>query len=168
MQDSEIAKNQDYSDLYALLQATGLFNTLSNLQSPATLFAPTNQGIAEYLAAANTTLAEALADPSDATDVLLYHVVPQAILVWNYHLCICAVPELVAILFEIHKMASELMMLPTSFVMSTAPPLPDTLARGPHDGLHLTLSHCDDSVPKHANVCRPQATLLMALSWPLS
>lgn len=81
LQDSEIARNQDYSDLYALLQATGLFDTLSNLQSPATLFAPTNQGIAEFLAAANTTLAEALADPSDATDVLLYHVVPQAILV---------------------------------------------------------------------------------------
>lgn len=80
LQDSEIARNPDYSTLYSALQATGLFSTLSNLTSPATLFAPTNEAFSEFMEASNRTVAEALASPL-ATDILLYHVIPGAYMV---------------------------------------------------------------------------------------
>lgn len=80
LSDSELANNQDYSDLYAALQAVGLNDTLSNLSGPATLFAPTNTAFADFLAAANLTVEEALASPSTAL-VLQSHVVEGAILV---------------------------------------------------------------------------------------
>ena len=86
LSDSEIAKNQDFSDLYAALQATGLNDTLSSLSSPATLFAPTNTAFADFLAAANLTVEQALASPSTQL-VLLSHVVPGAIMV-----CTCCFP----------------------------------------------------------------------------
>jgi len=77
--DSELANNEDFSTLYAALQAFGLNDTLSNLAGPATLFAPTNNAFADFLAAANITAEEALASPSSSI-VLQAHVVGEAIL----------------------------------------------------------------------------------------
>lgn len=80
--DSEIAVNKDFSDVYSLLQASGLNSTLSSLSSPATVFIPTNEALAEYLEAANLTLAEAASSPA-LRAVLSYHVVSGAIIVSN-------------------------------------------------------------------------------------
>lgn len=77
--DSEIAVNKDFSDVYSLLQASGLNSTLSSLSSPATVFIPTNEALAEYLEAANLTLAEAASSPA-LRAVLSYHVVSGAIM----------------------------------------------------------------------------------------
>lgn len=78
--DSEIARNEDFSALYAALQASGLNDTLSNLSGPVTLFAPTNEAFEEFLAAANISAADALASPYNRI-VLEYHIVPGAIMV---------------------------------------------------------------------------------------
>ncbi len=80
LQDSEIAKNQDFSSAYSLLQSSGLSSNLSNLSSPATIFVPTNEAIAEYLLAANLTMAEAASSPGLAA-LLSYHVVTGAVMV---------------------------------------------------------------------------------------
>ena len=80
LQDSELARNPDYSTLFAALQATGVATTLNNLTSPATLFAPTNEAFAEFFEASNTTAAQALSSPL-AADILLYHLVSGAYMV---------------------------------------------------------------------------------------
>ncbi|KAL0035348.1 hypothetical protein WJX77_002103 [Trebouxia sp. C0004] len=79
LQDSEIARNQDFSSSYGLLQSSGLSSTLSNLSSPATIFVPTNEAVAEYLMAANLTMAEAASSPCLAA-LLSYHAVFEAIM----------------------------------------------------------------------------------------
>ncbi|KAL0044485.1 hypothetical protein WJX82_009190 [Trebouxia sp. C0006] len=79
LQDSEIAKNQDFSSAYSLLQSSGLSSNLSSLSSPATVFVPTNEAIVEYLLAANLTMAEAASSPGLAA-LLSYHVVTGAIM----------------------------------------------------------------------------------------
>ena len=86
LQDSEIARNQDFSSAYSLLQSSGLSSNLSNLSSPATVFVPTNEAIAEYLMAANLTMAEAASSPGLAA-LLSYHVVSGAIMVSRALLC---------------------------------------------------------------------------------
>jgi uncharacterized surface protein with fasciclin (FAS1) repeats len=80
LQDSEIARNQDFSSAYSLLQSSGLSSNLSNLSSPATVFVPTNEAVAEYLMAANMTMAEAASSPGLAA-LLSYHLVSGAIMV---------------------------------------------------------------------------------------
>nr|QOL01189.1 putative extracellular protein TR9_002 [Trebouxia lynnae] len=77
--DSEIARNKDFSSLYTALQASGLNDSLSNLDGPATLFAPTNEAFEEFLAAANITAEDALASPYNRI-VLEYHLIPGAIM----------------------------------------------------------------------------------------
>lgn len=79
LSDSQLAINEDYSILYAALQATGLTETLSSLSGPATLFAPTNNAFADFLATFNLTAEEALTSPSTSL-VLQAHVVSGAIL----------------------------------------------------------------------------------------
>lgn len=74
LSDSEIAKNEDFSTLFMLLERTGLNDTLANLTTPHTLFAPTNDAFAEFLMAVNITVEEALAET--VSDLLLGHVVP--------------------------------------------------------------------------------------------
>ena len=83
LSDSEIARNKDFSSLYAALQASGLNDTLSNLTGPATLFAPTNEAFAEFLLAANVSAEDALASPYNRI-VLENHVVPGAFMVCQY------------------------------------------------------------------------------------
>ena len=96
LQDSEIARNQDYSSLYSALQATGVFATLANLTSPATLFAPTNEAFAEFLEASNYTTAEYMAALSTplAVDLLNYHITPGAYMVSVcYPWCLQSLPQ---------------------------------------------------------------------------
>ena len=83
--DSEIARNKDFSSLYTALQASGLNDSLSNLDGPATLFAPTNEAFEEFLAAANITAEDALASPYNRI-VLEYHLIPGAIMVSTFSL----------------------------------------------------------------------------------
>lgn len=73
LSDSEIAQNDEFSSLFSALQTSGLNETLANLTSPHTLFAPTNDAFAEFLAAANVTVED---DSDTVYDVLRYHVVP--------------------------------------------------------------------------------------------
>ncbi|KAL0052238.1 hypothetical protein WJX82_010393 [Trebouxia sp. C0006] len=63
LSDSEIATNPDFSTLYYELQYTGLNNTLANLQSVVTLFAPTNEAFQQYVAAYNETGVQAMTEP---------------------------------------------------------------------------------------------------------
>ncbi|KAL0022767.1 hypothetical protein WJX79_002551 [Trebouxia sp. C0005] len=63
LSDSEIATNPDFSTLYYNLQYTGLNNTLANLQSVVTLFAPTNEAFQQYVAAYNETATQAMTEP---------------------------------------------------------------------------------------------------------
>lgn len=79
-QDSQLAQNPDFSDAYALLQLTGMNNTLSNLQSPVTVFVPTNEAIDEYLAARNETADEAASSPN-LVSFQNYQTVPGAYMV---------------------------------------------------------------------------------------
>lgn len=86
LSDSEIFRNPDFSSLAAALQASGLNETLSNLTGYHTLFAPTNEAFAEFLAAVNITAQDALT--SNLNEVVLAShvvpgVVPGAILVSN-------------------------------------------------------------------------------------
>ena len=112
LQDSEIAKNQDFSSAYSLLQSSGLSSNLSSLSSPATVFVPTNEAIVEYLLAANLTMAEAASSPGLAA-LLSYHVVTGAIMVsrtlqCTLLLCPAAVPLMVADLPHMLSCAIEL------------------------------------------------------------
>lgn len=76
--DSEVFQNPDFSSLAAALQASGLNETLSNLTGYHTLFAPTNDAFAEFLAAANITAEDALASNLNEI-VLASHVVPGVV-----------------------------------------------------------------------------------------
>ena len=78
LSDSEIFRNPDYSSLAAALQASGLNETLSNLTGYHTLFAPTNEAFAEFLAAANITAQDALSSNLNEI-VLASHVVPGVV-----------------------------------------------------------------------------------------
>ena len=89
LSDSELARNPDFSTLYAALQAFGLSDTLAKLSGPATLFAPTNTAFADFLAAANLTAEQALSSPSTKL-VLQSHVVPGAIMVCNCGFSLCS------------------------------------------------------------------------------
>jgi len=76
--DSEVFQNPDFSSLAAALQASGLNETLSNLTGYHTLFAPTNDAFAEFLAAANITAEDALSSNLNEI-VLASHVVPGVV-----------------------------------------------------------------------------------------
>lgn len=78
LSDSEVFQNPDFSSLAAALQASGLNETLSNLTGYHTLFAPTNEAFAEFLAAANITAEDALASNLNEI-VLASHVVPGVV-----------------------------------------------------------------------------------------
>ena len=78
LSDSEIFQNPDFSSLAAALQASGLNETLSNLTGYHTLFAPTNEAFAEFLAAANITAEDALSSNLNEI-VLASHVVPGVV-----------------------------------------------------------------------------------------
>lgn len=73
--DSEVFQNPDFSSLAAALRASGLNDTLSNLSGYHILFAPTNDAFAEFLAAANITVEDALSSNLNEI-VLASHVVP--------------------------------------------------------------------------------------------
>jgi len=94
LRDSEIATNPDFSTLYYNLQYTGLNNTLANLQSVVTLFAPTNEAFQQYVAAYNETGAQAMTEPPRGgeaaaflVDGLELHTVTEAlpVLFWTPH-----------------------------------------------------------------------------------
>lgn len=74
LSDSEIFRNPDFSALATALQASGLNDTLSNLTGYHTLFAPTDEAFAEFLAAANITAQDALSSNLNEI-VLASHVV---------------------------------------------------------------------------------------------
>ena len=94
LRDSEIATNPDFSTLYYNLQYTGLNNTLANLKSVVTLFAPTNEAFQQYVAAYNETGAQAMTEPPRGgeaaaflVDGLELHTATEAlpVLVWTSH-----------------------------------------------------------------------------------
>lgn len=94
LSDSEIATNPDFSTLYYNLQYTGLNNTLANLQSVVTLFAPTNEAFQQYVAAYNETATQAMTEPprgGEAAAFLLdgleLHIAIEAlpVLFWTPH-----------------------------------------------------------------------------------
>jgi transforming growth factor-beta-induced protein len=69
--------NEDFSTLVAAVQAAGLVEALQG-EGPFTVFAPTNDAFA---ALPEGTLEKLLADPSgDLAQILLYHVVPGAVM----------------------------------------------------------------------------------------
>ncbi len=72
LSDSEIATNPDFSTLYYNLQYTGLNNTLANLQSVVTLFAPTNEAFQQYVAAYNETAAQAVTEPPRGSEAAAF------------------------------------------------------------------------------------------------
>lgn len=80
--DTFVYTNPDYTLVRQLLSfpQIGLNNTLSNLTSPATLFAPNNEAFTTYNTAANITHTEALSSPLLAGFAQLL-VVPEALLV---------------------------------------------------------------------------------------
>lgn len=80
--DTFVYTNPDYTTVRELLSLpqVGLTNVLSNLTSPATLFAPNNEAFALYDTAANITDAEGLTSPFLTAGAQLL-VVPEAILV---------------------------------------------------------------------------------------
>ena len=85
LSDSEIVRNEDFTTLFTVLQASGLNETLANLTSPHTLFAPTNDAFADFLAAANLTVEDTPAET--VSSLLLAHVVP--VNVQEALVCIC-------------------------------------------------------------------------------
>ena len=94
LSDSEVATNPDFSTLYYELQYTGLNNTLANLQSVVTLFAPTNEAFQQYVAAYNETAAQAMTEPlrggeaaAFLVDDLELHIAAEAlpVLCWTPH-----------------------------------------------------------------------------------
>ena len=88
LSDSVIARNPDYRALYNALQASGLNDTLSSLTSPYTIFAPTDYAFAEFLAAANITVEDAL--ESSLNDIVLEaHIVPGVVSL----VCSCPAPQ---------------------------------------------------------------------------
>ena len=79
---SVIATNPDFADLYLELNTSGVLGLLQNLESPATLFAFTNEAQEESVASYNHTLQQADTDPLIASAVYdgkLYTIVTEAI-----------------------------------------------------------------------------------------
>ena len=71
----EIGRLSELSTLLAAVQAAGLAGALSAEGTAYTIFAPTNEAFARFIAARNTTAATLLADTSTLATVLKYHVV---------------------------------------------------------------------------------------------
>ena len=63
--------NKTYTIAGSLLDLTGVNNTLSNLSSPSTLFAPTNAAFETYLNGSNVTNAEGQISPTNLAGVQL-------------------------------------------------------------------------------------------------
>lgn len=82
LDQSVIATNPDFSDLYLELNISGVLDILSDLQSPVTLFAFTNEAQEESVASFNHTVGQADSDPLIASAVYdgkLYTVVTEAV-----------------------------------------------------------------------------------------
>ncbi|KAL3140940.1 hypothetical protein ABBQ32_005469 [Trebouxia sp. C0010 RCD-2024] len=87
LSDSEIATNPDYSTLYQNLQNTGWNASLSDLVAVVTLFAPTDQAFSRFKIAYNTTITQAITQPtteaqSDESVIEImtsYHTTPEAL-----------------------------------------------------------------------------------------
>ena len=60
---SLVFTNKNYTTAGALLDATGVNNTLFHLSSPSTLFAPTNAAFETYNDGSNITTAEGQSSP---------------------------------------------------------------------------------------------------------
>jgi basic membrane protein A and related proteins len=76
---SEVAANAGmFSTLLAAATAAGLVETLDT-GGPFTIFAPTDEAFAAFLAENNMTAEEVLADTEALTAILTYHVVPAAL-----------------------------------------------------------------------------------------
>ena len=74
----EVAEaNGSFTTLVAALQASGLDDVLADEKRDFTVFAPTDAAFAALLADLDISAAELLASP-DLSDILLYHVVPDA------------------------------------------------------------------------------------------
>jgi uncharacterized surface protein with fasciclin (FAS1) repeats len=71
----EIGRLPELSTLLAAVQAAGLAGALSAEGTAYTIFAPTNEAFAKFIASRNTTAAALLADTSTLATVLKYHVV---------------------------------------------------------------------------------------------
>lgn len=65
--------NDDFETLVAALEATGLDQTLANMENDFTVFAPTD---AAFEALEDVVLDSLLADTETLSDILLYHVIP--------------------------------------------------------------------------------------------
>lgn len=70
--------NAEFSTLKAALETAELTETLADLEKEYTVFAPTNDAFADYLALANISAADLLASPA-LSDILLYHVVSGSV-----------------------------------------------------------------------------------------
>jgi len=75
----EVASGAEgFSTLLAAVEAAGLVDTLAT-GGPFTVFAPTDEAFAAALTALNMSAEELLADTETLTQILLYHVVPNAV-----------------------------------------------------------------------------------------
>ena len=73
------SSDPQFSTIVAALQAADLVETLQG-EGPFTVFAPTNDAFAAALDALGMTADELLADTDTLTQILLYHVVPGAVI----------------------------------------------------------------------------------------
>ena len=72
----QLEGNLDYSTLLLALETAELTETLADLDSSFTLFAPDNAAFERFLSTQNLTAEELLSDPT-LSDILLYHVVGE-------------------------------------------------------------------------------------------
>lgn len=72
------ASNPDFSTLAAAIDAANLTETLDNLDTTFTVFAPTNAAFEALLMELGVTLEELVADPEALANILLYHVISGA------------------------------------------------------------------------------------------
>jgi uncharacterized surface protein with fasciclin (FAS1) repeats len=75
-----IESDERLSTLYEILTSgvVDIQDAIGEAES-VTIFAPTNQAFANLLASANTSLAQLQAQPELLLDILIYHIVPQAL-----------------------------------------------------------------------------------------
>eukprot|EP01024_Parvocaulis_polyphysoides_P017633 TRINITY_DN17790_c2_g3_i1.p1 TRINITY_DN17790_c2_g3~~TRINITY_DN17790_c2_g3_i1.p1 ORF type:complete len:166 (-),score=11.90 TRINITY_DN17790_c2_g3_i1:23-520(-) len=79
-----IAKQSRLSTLIEAMTGATLIKTLSDPELDYTLFAPTNPAFEFILEVLGLTFEELIADKETLSSIILYHIVPQRILQWQF------------------------------------------------------------------------------------